>query len=103
MPAATTLPSPARRKRRAGIWILSWRSWRLPLVLHHWFRSLSSRGSTRRRQLTVDSLRVMGEPLGDAARHLSDIAFFLAGLEPIEAFRRSLGRPHLRYRQPRCP
>src|SRR5580692_4256816 len=40
--------------------------------------------SARRRQLTFDRLRILGEARGEAARHLADIGFLLAGLETIE-------------------
>ena len=43
----------------------------------------------------------MGEPLRDAARHLADINFFLAGLETTEHFGCSLGRRRFRDRKPR--
>jgi hypothetical protein len=43
----------------------------------------------------------LGEPLGDAARHLADINFFLAGLETIRAFPLRLGRRQFRDRNPR--
>src|SRR5216683_1204467 len=52
------------------------------------FKTLGNRGSARRRQLTFDRLRIMRETLGNAARHVADIDFFLAGLESIEDFRR---------------
>src|SRR5947209_6676019 len=62
---------------------------------------LGSRRSARRRQLTLDRLRIMRETLGDAFRHFADIDFFLAGLESIEYLRRSISRRHFRNRQHR--
>jgi hypothetical protein len=37
--------------------------------------------------LAFDGVPIMGQPLGDAARHLADINFFLADLETIAHFR----------------
>src|SRR5258708_21683799 len=98
---ATTLLSRAWRWRRARIWILSWRSWWFPSVRERNFQNCRKCSSARRRQLTFDGLRIMRETLGDAARHLADIDFFLAGLESIEDLRRRIGRRHLRDRQHR--
>src|SRR6202790_3121791 len=101
MPAARTLPSPARRGRRAAISILSQRSLLFPSVRYRGFKSLQKSGSARRRQLTFDGLRVVREALGDATRHLADIDFFLAGLEAVEDLRGCISRRHFRDRQHR--
>src|SRR6266436_1970300 len=103
MPAAAIHRSPARRRRRAGIWTLSWS---LPLVRYLddqdlVFRIRRRRGSARRSQLTFDGLRVVRETLGDTARHVPDIDLLLAGLESIEDLGGRRGRRHFRDRQHR--
>src|SRR6202521_2149582 len=76
------------------------------MVIPFWFdiagfKTLGNRGSARRRQLTFDGLRIMRETFGNAARHVADIDFFLAGLQSIEDLRRGRGRRHFRDRQHR--
>ena len=55
------------------------------MVIPFWFdiagfKILGNRGSARRGQLAFDGLRIMRETFGNAARHIADIDFFLAGL-----------------------
>src|SRR5216684_3926096 len=76
------------------------------MVIPFWFdiagfKILGNRGSARRGQLAFDGLRIMRETFGNAARHVADIDFFLAGLESIEDLGCGHGRRHFRDRQHR--